>query len=121
MPTTERLRVVASVSGPVEQRRVARSIPAGSPGWVVLAVVRAVLEPSWAPIDAAQALLVDVDDLQVLRRARARLRAASEDRMTLCVARALATLNTAVGLLEGDGDVRATDAPPARGNGRSAS
>lgn len=105
---------------PVERRRVARLVPAQSPRWVVLEVVRAGLEPSWVPTDAAQALLADVDDLRLLRCARARLRAAAEDRMTLCVARAVATLNTAIGLLEHDGDLAETDARLARDDGRSA-
>ncbi|GAB3244409.1 hypothetical protein [Nocardioides dilutus] len=83
-------------------------------------VVRTALEPSWAPIDAALALLADVDDHHVLCRARARLRGAAEERMTLCLARALATLNVAIGLLDHEGDVAATNAHAARGGARSA-
>ena len=78
------------------QRRVARLVRAGSPQWVLLQVVRDVLSPAWAPASSALRLVSQVRDPGVLRQARALLRLAPGERITLIQARALATLNLAI-------------------------
>jgi hypothetical protein len=105
------------------KRRVARLVPAQSPQWVLLQVMREVLDPSWAPGVSALRVLEQVHDPQALRHARARLRLASRERTTLSQARALATLNLAINRLddEDDSDTAYTarsHAQGGRGNGR---
>jgi hypothetical protein len=67
---------------------------------VVLGVLRAALRPSWTLADASRAVLVDVDDPVILRGAMARLRSSAEGRTTLFQARALATPELAITLLD---------------------
>lgn len=93
------------------QRRVARLVPAGSPHWVLLQVVRDVLSPAWLPTASALRLVSQVRDPRVLRQARALLRSAPGERITLIQERALATLNLAITHLD---DAR-TDGPPEPG------
>lgn len=83
------------------QRRVARRVPAGSPQWVLLQVVRDVLSPAWAPASSALRLVREVRDPRVLRQARALLRLTPGERITLIQARVLATLNLAIKHLDG--------------------
>ena len=83
--------------------RSVRVIPACSPQWVVLFVMREALCPDWAPASAAARLLDHVRDPYVLRHARGRLQKVIGERTTLHEARAVATLNLAIGRL---GDTR---------------
>lgn len=71
-----------------------------SPQRVVLHLLRAVGEPSWAPVPAAEGLLEHVDDPLVLRRARALLRVVTRHRINPSHARAFATISMAINLLE---------------------
>jgi hypothetical protein len=67
---------------------------------VVLHVLRAVDEPSWAPVPAAERLLEHVHDALVLRRARALLRVVTRHRINPSHARAFATISMAINRLE---------------------
>jgi hypothetical protein len=71
-----------------------------SPQGVVIHLLRQVMEPSWAPGPAADALLQGVDDDRVLRRARALLRIATRERIVPAHARAFATVTMALHRLE---------------------
>ena len=71
-----------------------------SPQSVVLHVLRAVGEPAWAPAQAAEHLLQQVDDALVLRRARALLRVVTRARINPAHARAFATITLALDRLE---------------------
>lgn len=80
----------------LSQRRVARLLPAGSPQWALLTVMREVRTPSWTPLSSAVRVANQVGDVRALREARARLRLASIERASLAELRALATLNLAI-------------------------
>ena len=80
----------------LSQRRVARLLPAGSPQWALLTVMREVRTPSWTPLSSAVRVANQVGDGRALREARARLRLASIERASLAELRALATLNLAI-------------------------
>lgn len=82
--------------------RSVRLIPAGSPQWVILRVLREALDPEWAPASAAAGLVDRVPDPFVVRRARADLRKATSTRTSVRGARAVATLNLAISRLEDD-------------------
>jgi len=84
-------------------RRSVRVIPACSPQWAVLYVMREALRPEWAPAPAAARLLDHVHDPFVLRHARGRLQKVIGEHATLHEARAVATLNLAIGRLEDAG------------------
>lgn len=97
-----------------DRRRVVQLVPARTPEWVLIRVLRDARTDTWRPIPSAHRLLGDITDGRVLRRARSLLRRAGEGRMSPAQARALATLNVAVGLLE---DREADADPDARGPG----
>lgn len=82
-------------------RRELRVLPAQSPQWVLVEVMREVLDPAWAAGTSAERLAGRVHDAQSLRRARARLRTASRERTTGTQQRALTTLDLAIEALEG--------------------
>lgn len=90
-------------------RRSARLIPAGSPQWVLLHLIRETLNPGWTPSAAADHLLEHVESCHAMRVARARLRQVDSQRATLLQARALATLNLAINRFE---DTHAGSAEP---------
>lgn len=80
----------------LSQRRIARLLPAGSPQWALLTVMREARTPSWMPLSSAVRVANQVGDVRALREARARLRLASIERASLAELRALATLNLAI-------------------------
>jgi hypothetical protein len=82
--------------------RHVRLIPARSPQWVVLYVMREALHPEWIPASTTARLLDLVPDLLVLRHARARLRNVSSGHATVPEERAVASLNLAIARLEDD-------------------
>lgn len=84
------------------RRRVARLVPAQTPQWVLLLVMREVRTPAWAPEPVAQRLLAKVRSPDTVRLARVLLRRASRERVTLSQVRALATLDLAIGHLDED-------------------
>lgn len=88
---------------PARPRRVACTIPAGSPQWVLLRVLREVLERPWALAPAAARLSSEVPDSRLLRRARARLRGLAGQGTTDVQARAIVMLSLAIDRIE-DGD-----------------
>lgn len=81
----------------------------GSPGpgtsaqSVVIHLLRTVDDPTWAPAPAADRLARDVDDPQLLRRARALLRVVTRQRISRSHARTFATLSLAINQIEGRG------------------
>lgn len=79
-------------------RAFRRLVPARSPQWVVVWVLRSALAPDWTPTVAAAALVDRIPDPVVLRDARRRLRSVTRHRSTVHQARALATLNLALDL-----------------------
>lgn len=81
-------------------RTSARRIPAGSPQWVLLHLVRDALSPAWTPAVAAERLLDHVESREAMRLARIRLQQVGANRATLVQARALATLNLAINRFE---------------------
>jgi hypothetical protein len=96
--------VPAPRRSPELPRRIARLVPAQSPPWVLLHVVREVRDPAWTPAAAARRIRERVQDPGALRLARARLRVLGGERVTLSQARALATLNLAISDLEAGQD-----------------
>ncbi|WP_460938967.1 hypothetical protein [Phycicoccus ginsengisoli] len=67
---------------------------------MVIHLLRQVMEPSWSPGPAAEALLQGVDDDRVLRHARVLLRIATRERIVPAHARAFATVTMALHRLE---------------------
>lgn len=81
-----------------------RMVPARSPQWVVVWVLRSVVDPDWMPASAAAELVERIPDPAVLRRAHAQLRSVTRHRSTVRQARAIATLNLALDLAAGRRD-----------------
>lgn len=81
-----------------------RLIPPRSPQWVVVWVLRSVLDPDWEPASSAAELVERTSDPVVLRRAQARLRTVARHRGTVRHARAIATLDVALELVAGQGE-----------------
>lgn len=89
---------------PGTQRRSARRIPDRSVEGVLARVLRDALADDWDPfVGSRRALLHVQGDVDLLRRARTRLRDARGDRVPLVRARAVASLNLAITSLEDDG------------------
>lgn len=85
-------------------RRAARIVRRDSSAWVMLRLMRAVLDASWEPAVAARRLVADLPGpphgAELLRLVRTRLWLASGDGTTLHRLRALATVNLALNQLE---------------------
>ncbi|MEU0313296.1 hypothetical protein [Nocardioides sp. NPDC006273] len=94
------IQMVPGKNGGPSQRRIARLLPAGSPQWTLLKVMREVRTPSWTPQSSAVRLANQVGDGRALREARVRLRLATIERATITELRALATLNLAINHFE---------------------
>jgi hypothetical protein len=73
-------------------------VPARSPQWVVVWVLRSAVDPDWIPASAAAELVERIPDPTVLRRARVQLRSVTRHRSTVRQARAIATVNLALDL-----------------------
>jgi hypothetical protein len=91
---------VRAVPSPAGQRRSARRIPDHSVEGVLARVLRDAMADDWNPVVGARRVLLHVQgDEELLRRARGRLRDARGDRVPLVRARAVASLNLALGSL----------------------
>lgn len=90
------VQTIHGTNGGPSHRRIARLLPAGSPQWTLLKVMREVRTPSWTPQSSAVRLANEVGDGRALRNARVRLRLAGIERTTMTELRALATLNLAI-------------------------
>lgn len=89
-------------SSPVRDRRGV-PLPTRTPKGVVLRVVRSAMAADWRPFDAAASLLGYVDgNIRLLEVARARVLACVSGSPTVVQARALATLNVALGRARAD-------------------
>ncbi len=85
----------------IRSRRVAHLVPAGTSAAVVVHLIRTVMDPAWSPVDAAADVAEHVrGDVALLRQARLRLLQCTRFRSTVAEARALATVNLAIGSLE---------------------
>ena len=109
-PAPQYLPAPSSLSTRPEPSWAALPLTGTSPQSVVLHVLWAVGEPSWAPATAAERLLEHVDDALVLRRARALLRVVTRHRIDPSHARAFATISMALRLLESHVPVSAHNA-----------
>ncbi|MFF0342746.1 hypothetical protein [Kribbella sp. NPDC004875] len=92
----------SQATGSATTGRSLRLLPAQSPEWVIVQVMRDAQGPEWTPASAADRLVDRIPDPRVLRHARAHLRTIAGRRVTIHRLRAVATLNLAIHRLEHD-------------------